>query len=365
MRKRGIHPDIRTRLVNGKHLDLLTHNLGQRRQIVDFKQDVVLDETNSGNYCVMLESGFSSEKGNEVGCILGTHGNPKKQVLLSASFKSLRSFNLELNERFRNALDRTDIVGSNKLAVCYGNHIFVCSGLTGTVYIVWAKHINFTNYSNVASTIDSDVPMIVNMDGQMKVKGIYFLKPTVHDASDLERIPISTKSPEIIFEIKCMPWVAEVREEKPPRNTIQTLTYKQAVARVTSPSTLNSSSQQQIERESNPFGASVDFEDDSYPMGFIIGGSGSRHNISASFNYGSDPDAGTPRDTLYCQEINMDVRNLERTPPVALSDGEPDPYLERARNPRNTIPSTAAATPPVSKKEKEEEEEHRDAERIV
>ena len=67
-------------------------------------------------------------------------------------------------------------------------------------------------------------------------------------------------------------------------------------------------------------------------MGWMIGGNDN------TFNYGSDPDAGSPRPEVFCQEINVDLRRLDATPPIVQSGDEsadaPDPFEEEDDNNR-------------------------------
>lgn len=317
MKGPDLHKDVQNALSSKRQLEIFTHSRGRLIQHIDFQHAIVADGFNTGHYCIML----SDEIGpGEVVCLLPNNGSESKQVLRSSKYSHLSSLNRDLNRQFRDSIDFTDTVGNTKLAVCYGNHVFICKGITGTVYVVWAKHVNYTNTANVASEIHSNIPLIINKDGKMVTKGIYILKPNVHDAADLARLPITKKSPELLFPLDASIFVSEVRQVQQPHKKIATLSKQNALARVLSPVKSTTS---KVSRERNPFSASVDFEDDA--VGWISG------DTSASFNYGSDPDAGTPRLQLYCQDIPTDLRKLNETPPIVHSDGEddakvPDPF---------------------------------------
>ena len=319
-----LHKDVVAAIEAKRHLEIFTHSRGRILQPIDFQHGVVADGFNAGHYCLMLDDSIAdAKKHGEVVCLLPNHGDASKQVIRSGAYTYLDSFNRDLNDRFRESIEFTDGVGTIKLAVCFGNHVFVCKGLTGTAYIVWARYINYTNHANVASQIHSHVPLIINKDGKMITKGIYILKANVQDQADLARIPITKHSPELLFPMKRSIFVAEVRTQLLQPKKISTLSHKAALARVLSPAKANTV---RPGREKNPFSASVDWEDE------VLGWVDSDGSNSVTYNYGSDPDAGTPRAELYCQELSMDIRTLDKTPPIAFSDGEdrnaPDPFKE-------------------------------------
>jgi hypothetical protein len=151
----------------------------------------------------------------------------------------------------------------------------------------------------------------------------------------------------LIFPLKTDIFVCENRGQRVAPKKIKTRSHKAALARVLSPDKASTSS---VSREVNPLSSSVDMEADA--MGWMIGGGGD--NSQLTFNYGSDPDAGSPRPDVFCQEIPVDIRRLESTPPVVQSDNDsaeaPDPFKEEDDEER-FVP---IEQPPPKEKQEEE-----------
>lgn len=313
-----LHPTLKQLLTKKEQLRIFTHQRGRVLQRVDFANPVPADGFNTGMYRILLMQDIPSD--SEVACVFPNHPDPRKQVIISSAYYQLDSFNRALNERLRESLDFTDGVGTVKLCVCYGNHAFVCQGISGTAYVVWARHVNHTNHSNVASVLHSNVPLVINMDGCMLTKHVFILKPVVQDARDeLACIPITRASPEIYFPMGRAIFVSEVKLAVPRRAEVRTLPYQQALQYVMA----RDAALPGVALEPNPYSigaeASVDAE-----MSWIAG--------TAGFNYGEGPDSGTPRGSLFCEEVPVDLRRLQGTPPVPQeSDAEtpPDPFARR------------------------------------
>ena len=164
----------------------------------------------------------------------------------------------------------------------------------------------------MANSLYQKVPVLVNMDGQARVKAVFILKAAVSDESDLDRLPVTQENPKLLFNKDIPLFVCEV---KPPTfddgrgESIKTISRKEALAIVTAPTNTNPLL---FSRERNPFVASIDMEE-------VIN---------------SDPDGGTPRpDQLYMKDVRIGGNRaaLNATPPLIQSDGEPldDPFVER------------------------------------
>lgn len=317
-----LHPSLKQLFTNKTHLRIFTHLSSTRTlQRVDFEHLVPVDGFNGGLYRIMLKHDIPAS--GEVVCVFPNHPNTAKQVIQMSQYYRLSSFNRDLNERFRASLDWTDGIGTTKLCVVYGNHAFVCQGITGTAYIVWARHISHTNHSNVASLVNSNVPLIINMDGRMVIKRIFILKPVVQDVQgELMCIPITQQSPELFFPLQQEIFVSEVDPLRERRRKIQTLSYRDALYQVVSRS---KSAHMEISQEENPY--SLDVEDNDSDMGW-----------TTSFNYGQGPDAGTPRTAVFCAEIPTDIRRLQHTPPVLMTSDDdeeiPDPFAQGRKAPQ-------------------------------
>ncbi len=306
-----LDPNIVVTIDAGAHLELLMHNVGTRIQVVDFSSETVRQAYVMGTYQMYLS--HKIPRGEELVCLFPNHRVEKKQVIKCSSYYSLSSFNKDINEAFTDSLDKTDLCNSIKFAVCYGKHVFVCAGITGVIQIVWASHVNRTNAGNVANTIYTNVPLILNMDGTARVKGLYILKPLVHDESDLDRIPITATSPTFMYDKDHALFVCEVRTERPKPVGLHTVSRKEALAMVSATTKPINVTRGEV----NPFAASIDMEEDIEVS-------------SDSFGQGrgSDVDAGTPRSVLYFRDTSINLsRPISRTPPIVKSDGE-----ENAKN---------------------------------
>jgi len=312
----GLNPKLKELLTNGKHLEIFTHGHGRILQKVDFKNQVLPGFSDMGKYKIKLSPEIN--KNAEIACVLPNHPEPDKQVMFVHDYWSLDKFNKELNLRLKDSHSISDGVGTAQLAVCYGGHAYLCKGVTGTVYVVWSTHISVTNKSNVAATMSKGSPLIINKDGKQVYKGIYIMPLVVQDAlGQLSRIPFGNGSPNIVFPTNSNIFVSETRtltHRTQPK--IKTMSASEAMIFMI---TQDDSIQKSVSCESNPWQASLDFEEEGYGMELVN-----------SFNYGSGPDNGTPRqEDIFLQELPTDPRRLQNTPPVLISDPEtPDPFFE-------------------------------------
>lgn len=304
-----LNPFIAKKLADGSHLDLLIHKQHDIVQTVDFSTSTVRQVYSSNLYSIYFTS--SPDKLRPVTVLFPNHKMENKQVLQSQNYTFLASFNKDLNDALEASLVSTDALGSIQLAVCYGKHIYICKAISGTVYVLWASDITRTNGANVANTLYQKVPVLVNMDGQARVKAVFILKPVVSDESDLDRLPVTQTNPKLLFNKDKPLFVCEVKPQTFPNDNdskIKTVSRRDALAIVTAPT--NTSPAMYL-RERNPFAASIDMEE-------VVA-------------VNSDPDGGTPRpNQLYMRDVNIGRGNTS-TPPLLQSDGEPldDPFTER------------------------------------
>lgn len=314
--------DLARLLDDKKQLELFTHtNHHERRLIqkVDFENDVVVDGFNDGSYSIVYHPDIPA--GADVRIVFPNHPDTHKQVLRIKDYTYLNSFNKELNERLRNSLNFSDGVGTTRLVVCYGNHAYICQGIQGTVYIVYASYITVTNHSSVANVMHQGVPLIINKDGAMAYKHIFICRSSIRDVDegDVCCIPLTEQSPEIFFSIKKQIFVCESRKLQRPDNKkrMKMLSFKAVLNRI-----MTVKSPVDVSQEYNPHAASLDMEED----------------WTAEYTLGRMPDGGTPRDDIFLQELPS-FRSLQRTPPIVHSSSdddndEPDPFKEDALSPK-------------------------------
>lgn len=205
--------EITEHLNDGRYLQLIRQN-GLVKQ-VDFAHEVVRESFNTCPYEFYWHSEIPSGA-NKLVCLFPNHKdrtNERKHVLHVNKFWSLSSLNKQINARFEASLDHTDGGGGSiKFAVCYGKHVYICSGIKGTIYLFWARYVNRTNHGNVPNTLFQDVPVIVNTTGSARVRCIYILRDEVLEDTDLLRIPITVDSPKFFQDRDVDLFVCEVRD---------------------------------------------------------------------------------------------------------------------------------------------------------
>lgn len=303
----SLSPTIEALVDRGEHLKLLCYREGRIVQTVEFQNAFVRESFNSASYQIMLSDKIMN--GEELICLFPNHREDSRQVIRPKSFYRLSSLNKAINASFASSLEQTEEGGNVKFAVCYGNHVLICKGITGTIYLCWASHICRVNSGNVANTAFRNVPCILNLDGQMRFKALYILKPDIRDESDLERIPITSRNPKLLFESSASLFVCEVRRQKPQEGIfITTVSRERALKAVTATTKDHAIVMQRV---TNQFEESVDNEEIGYATDDGNGG-----GLTASF--GSDPDMGTPREVIHVPPVRL----LASTPPILRSDGE-------------------------------------------
>lgn len=324
----ALAPEIKQHIERGDYLKLLISPQGKTLQYVDFKSDVVTETYNSAGMYQIFLNGEMPRKDHELYCLFPNHKVEKKQILRVGSYYSLSSLNKDINAALDASLNETDLYGGVKLAICYGKHVFVCRDISGTVYIIWASHVNRTNAGNVASTIHYNVPIVLNFDGQTRLKGIFILKHYIYDPSELERIPITKDNLMLLFPTQESLFVCEVKTPPYPaqRETLlKTVTRKEALSCVLASTKDNNTI---LKRERNPFAASINAEED--PEFGIVKFENYNSSSNNSNNNEVGIESGTPRTALFFQEINLNTSQTAHTPPILRSDGEypADPFAE-------------------------------------
>lgn len=237
-------------------------------------------------------------------------------IVKSSSFYSRDSFNRVLNQRFQDSLEHTEEAQDVRMAVCYGNHVVICEGMTGTPYILWADYLRSEGSS--ARTVLRDVPFIVNCNGLGVVKCIYRLVKDIHSPQDLLRMPITKKSPEILWYRDSMPFVNETRPERPAQLQLRTMSYRNTIAMMTDRSV---QTQSEIDYHTREFTTDNEVMDDV--TGFVVGDS-SRIGTDDGLMTG-DP----------MQINNMVLAHLQdptTTPPILASADEYDQGADPFKN---------------------------------
>lgn len=272
----ALHDDIQQMLNDGRHIQLLRSS-GATVKKVDFASAIVRELWNTCPYEIMWHTGIPSGAADVV-CLFPNHeqrNSVRKQVLYAKRFWWLSSLNKEINRRLKASVTHDEAGGTTRLAVCYGRHVFICDGLQGNAYLLWARYINRANHGNVPNTLFYDVPVLVNTNGLCVITGLYILRDHVKDDADLVRVPLTQDSPKFLMPKDVDLFVCEVRKTRAHDSAVETnanplalhdrgyalLTRKQALARVLARTPELHRQQQNL---TNPDGVSADFEHSAF-----------------------------------------------------------------------------------------------------
>jgi len=253
---------------------------------VDFSAVSPQEDPYGFGYTINVSSAFP-DKRDDLVCIFPNHKTEKKRVLKSNKYWSGTSYNVDVNSCISESLDRTDLGGSIKLAIAYGDQIYVCKDISGTAYILWAT-INRKNPGNVPCTMFKDQPILFNLDGQGSLKSLFILRPKVEHVSNMELLPLAYMNPILFWPEKPI-FVCEVRPQKMEIRPLTTISKRMAKQRV-SAQTKNAASWLRFERNG------LDEEDiETATENKLIGMSEADLTEEASWADTGDEDMFTPR----------------------------------------------------------------------
>lgn len=247
---------IKSRLDDGTHLKMIKNGTrGPTTKRVDFANALVRETFNTGRYTMYLVH-YAIPNQNIV-VVFPNMVDVNKQVLRCDDYRDHASFNKELNARLSDSIEHTPEGGYTKMAVCYGQHVFICDGITGNAYIVWAEYVNKTNTNRVQNTPYSNVPLIVNTNGYGPIKGVFILKSTITDESELSRIPVVKTSPVLMMDKRYPIFVCEKRLTQRVVTPIETKSRQEALQELT-----RLIRSETPKTRTNHFSASVDVEEE-------------------------------------------------------------------------------------------------------
>lgn len=196
-------------------------------QSVDFSQPMVRGSFDTAVHYIKFSEDIC--KTHPVIVLFPNHDDPNLQIVDSRTFSSRDSFNRTLNRRFKDSLEQVN-GNTVRMAVCYGEHVFICDGMTGTPYVLWAE-VKSIKGSTVLKT--QNQPFVFNLNGMGPVKCIYRLVARVENENDLKCMPITKKSPRLIFTCENVPFVNETRPERNSPIQLKTISLKDATAMMT------------------------------------------------------------------------------------------------------------------------------------
>lgn len=203
------------------------------------------------------------------------HPIEKMRTLRVSQINSMDSLGRSINTRFQGSLNHTDHGGDVRIAMAYGNHIYVFQNVTGTIYLSWAQQATKQGFGGGnATNIGHMIPVIINMDGSTTAKSIFFPQQDVEQESDLDTVLFSVKRlqdgsvvpgkwPQIIINTAYIDYLYSCEKDtrKPPATKIKTMNRQQVLKMMANSKAGNRNKAARRELRSNPFGASIDQED--------------------------------------------------------------------------------------------------------
>jgi hypothetical protein len=288
-------------------LATLIHRPGRVVQQVVFSPQAGGGQKATGMYQIYL----SSEKlvPANVTCLYPLiNGSDLNREIASASYKSYESFDNAVNKTLAQSRDTGGEVDAvnHKLVIKYGQHLYECVGLTGTVYIYQATYVNHTNAGQVTTVRYQNVPTLFNLDGMGKVKSIFILKEKVSHPADLLCIAITKHTPRLFFPKHARLFGCETKrvfqtDMQPTAGQsplyMSIMTRQEALTAISNPIPLTATNAS----NDNPFAASVDYE------------------VDVGYSTESGVDAGTPRSALYNSSGGAGGKEKDE-------DASPDPF---------------------------------------
>jgi hypothetical protein len=199
---------------------------------INFATDPPKADFMHNQYRILLEDGFP-EKKEDLVCIFPNHPIKSKRFLQLCHYRNRDDFNKELNQRFTLSPEYTEQFKEHRFLVLYGSHCYVCKGITGSIYIVWATQITKINKSNAASIPYTNVPLIMNCDRQASVKSLYILRPQIENKPiDLSLMPKAAGNPKFMYDKRFSPFVCETRPDEHDQRSIVVISKEDALAMV-------------------------------------------------------------------------------------------------------------------------------------
>jgi len=193
-----------------------------QRVTLDFDTPAV-DQFNRAKYVIRVADGIKRHM--DMACIFPNHASTRKNVLWVRSYAplvaalsdtSFCSLAKDINGTIKDSQFDTNGC-TTKLAICYGRTVYLCTKFTGTIYLLWATHVNHMSAdvpTAPTSDLRRDCPIIINMNGHHRISRIFVLP----SFSDLDQttpvigIPISRETPDITWDTSIPIFVCEVQQ---------------------------------------------------------------------------------------------------------------------------------------------------------
>lgn len=207
----GISSVIEDAITSGNIVSALCNiDVQHVAKTVNFCADAVTSSPQY-RYTIHVSGKFpaSGDTKDQIVCFFPTHHEEKMQILrCNAEYQSrwrsvpLVAMNIEINERLRAVSQNgyfSTVAANVRFLIGYGEHIYNCANLDGTIYVLWAT-ITRHHLSKRGKGVTYQRPILVNMDGYARVKGIFILTPLVKHEDDVRCIPLQRRNLSFIID---------------------------------------------------------------------------------------------------------------------------------------------------------------------
>jgi hypothetical protein len=125
-----------------------------------------------GLFAIML-SATPKVAVNEAAFTFLTHPDPDHQVIYPHQYTSYQDLGRDINARLREGTSPDDIP---RMVVITRHQIFPLWGITGTVYVNWAKTVTRSVVGSEEPPLEMhNVPVLLELTGQMQVRSLVLL----------------------------------------------------------------------------------------------------------------------------------------------------------------------------------------------
>lgn len=176
-------------------------------------------------YIIKLSSSIVPNIVKDIVLLFPTHPDEEKRELLLKDYSTYEALGKEVNTRINNSLTSEKNV---KMAFIYNNLIYRCNDVVGTFYFIIATRVNIETRANQQNTISENVPIIIEMTGDMTVRNIILLHDYIIDYGDKIVESIPRRCAHLIIPNDVVLFPCEIDTRKDVKHTITTLSQRQA-----------------------------------------------------------------------------------------------------------------------------------------
>ena len=265
------------------------------KQAVDF-ESTDPESMFSNRYHIWFADKMPSDR--SVVFLFPNHPTQKLRTLRVSKISSLDSLGRAINTRFKESHEVTERGGNVRIAMAYGDHIYVFCNVTGTIYLAWARQIT-KKVGHISTNVGHNCPVILNMTGSLVGKSVFLPKQNVEDDSDVQIVMCSIKQdgdgtlragkwPKMYIKTSMIPalFVCEEDTRTPAKTRLKGMTEEEVLSRMASTSggaSRNKAARR--ERRANPFASSIDQEEEL-------------EDIYQGEEYGDDDDSSSSMEIL-------------------------------------------------------------------